>query len=67
MTHNDRVSPAEVQQYLAGIDYPAMKEDLVNKARQNNAPEEVIRTLEDMEVDEFGGPEDVMNAYADSM
>ncbi len=56
-------SPANVQKYLKGVEYPSNKEDLVRQARGNGAPEEVIDTIEGFEDDEFGGPQDVMKAY----
>lgn len=67
MENNDRVSPAEIQKYLAGVNYPATKEDLLAAARQNGAPQEVIREMEDMDADDFGGPQDVMKAYGGHM
>ena len=42
------VSPAEVEEHLSGIDYPASKQDLVQHARNQNAPNEVIQVLEQM-------------------
>ena len=39
-------SPANVQKFLAGVQYPARKEDLVRQARQNQAPEDIIDTID---------------------
>ncbi|WP_292518827.1 DUF2795 domain-containing protein [Methanoculleus sp.] len=41
-----RLSAADLQTYLKGIDYPAGREDLVAHARRNNAPESVVSVLE---------------------
>ncbi|MDQ3270293.1 MAG: DUF2795 domain-containing protein [Pseudomonadota bacterium] len=56
-------SPANVQKFLKGIEYPSNKQDLIRQARDNGAPEEVIDTIESFENEEFGGPPDVMKAY----
>ncbi|MBA2239307.1 MAG: DUF2795 domain-containing protein [Lysobacter sp.] len=56
-------SPANVQKFLKGIEYPSNKQDLIRQARDNGAPEEVIDTIESFENEEFGGPQDVMKAY----
>lgn len=59
---NSGASPAAVQEYLSGINYPAKKEDLVNHAKSQNAPQDVIDTLEDLPDREYGGPTDVSSA-----
>jgi len=40
------LSAAGLQTYLRGIDYPAGRQDLINHARKNQAPEGVITVLE---------------------
>ncbi len=59
-------SPANVQKFLAGVQYPARKDDLLRQARQNQAPEDIIEMIESFPGDEYGGPQDVMKAYGDS-
>ncbi len=56
-------SPANVQKFLAGVQYPARKDDLLRQARQNQAPEDIIEMIESFPGDEYGGPQDVMKAY----
>lgn len=56
-------SPANVQSHLKGVDYPARKEDLIRKARENGAPDEVMDILQKLPGEEYGGPQDVMKAY----
>jgi hypothetical protein len=56
-------SPANVQKFLAGVQYPARKEDLIRQARQNQAPEDIIDMIEGFPGDQYGGPQDVMKAY----
>ncbi len=40
------LSAADLQVYLKGMDYPAGRQDLITHARERNAPEDVIATLE---------------------
>ncbi len=40
------LSAADFQVYLRGMDYPAGRQDLVARARKNNAPESVIDVIE---------------------
>ncbi len=56
------VNPIQVQKFLKGVDYPASKQDLVQKARQEGADENVIKTLQDMPVERFNSPNDVAQA-----
>ncbi len=58
-------SPANVQTYLKGIDYPADKEKLISTARDNQAPPEVMDILKKLPGDRYGGPQDVMKAYGE--
>ena len=39
--------PEEARQYLEGVDYPANKEEIVNTAESNDAPEELLDMLGD--------------------
>ncbi len=57
------VSPAEIQNYLRGADYPAKKNDLIAKAREAGAPQEVIDTLQNIPGDEYQGPQDLMKQF----
>lgn len=59
-------SPANVQKYLKGVDYPARKRDLVDQAKKNSAPDEVIQVIQKFPDHEFGGPQDVMKAYGET-
>ncbi|HEX4205932.1 MAG TPA: DUF2795 domain-containing protein [Ktedonobacteraceae bacterium] len=56
------VSPKEVEKYLAGVDYPARKQDLIKRAEQNNAPQEVLDTIKRMPDETFNKPTDVAKA-----
>jgi hypothetical protein len=63
MTHV--TSPAIVEKYLKGVNYPASKQDLIEKAEENNAPEDVLLTLEALEEEEFNSPVDVSKAFGE--
>jgi hypothetical protein len=52
----------EVQKALKGADYPASRDELVQKARSNGAGDDVVQALHGAEADSFGGPNDVMKA-----
>jgi hypothetical protein len=54
-----------VQKYLRDVGYPATKDDLLAQARRNDAPQEIIDTLERIPENEFGGPQDVMKGYGE--
>lgn len=54
-------SPANVANFLEGIDFPATRDDLVNHAEDNNAPMEVIHVLEDLPDQTYNNMADVMS------
>ncbi len=56
------VSAAEVQQFLHGLDYPARKNDLIKKARDNGASDDVMSVLNDFPDQDFISPMDVSKA-----
>ena len=57
-------SPIELQKYLAGVDYPATRDDLLDCAEENDAPDDVVAILEELPDDlEFASPADVMRHF----
>lgn len=58
-SNRERPNPIEVERHLKGIKFPANREDLIEHARQNDAPEEVLSTLEQMPDREFHNAADV--------
>lgn len=58
-----REQPSNIENHLQGIDYPATKQDLLTVAEANNAPENVIETLQGMPSQQYEGPDDVMKAF----
>ncbi len=53
------VNPIQVQKFLKGIDYPADKRTLVERARQEGASDDVLATLERLPDQRFNSPNDV--------
>ncbi len=53
-------SPAKIQHSLKGAHYPANKRDLVNLAKKNNAPNDVMNILELIPEKEYISPAHVM-------
>lgn len=58
-------SPANVQKYLRDVDYPVTKEDLLAQAKRNEAPQDILDTIERIPEDEFGGSQDIMKGYGE--
>src|SRR5215212_4514093 len=56
------VNPIEVQKALKGVDYPASKDELVQMAESNDAPQEIVEELRSLEESEFDGPDRVQQA-----
>ncbi|MBW4581041.1 MAG: DUF2795 domain-containing protein [Tildeniella nuda ZEHNDER 1965/U140] len=57
-----KVNPIQLQKYLKGVDYPANKQDLLDRARQESADENILSTLEQLSDEEFETPADVSKA-----
>lgn len=56
------VDPIEVQRHLAGVDYPAAKDELIRTAEADGAPDDVIAALQRLGSEQFDGPDEVMRA-----
>ncbi len=64
MARSESGSAANITRYLKGIDFPAEKEELVQQARDNDADEEVINALEDLDDREYESMADVMRSIS---
>jgi hypothetical protein len=53
----------EIEKALKGMNYPASKQDLVQKAKQNKANKNVIQAIENLPSDNFNSPVDVQKAW----
>lgn len=54
-----QVNPIQVQKFLKGVDYPTSKDELIKKAQEEGADQNVISTLQSMPDDNFNSPNDV--------
>jgi hypothetical protein len=59
---NPQNEPIQIARYLRGADFPASKEDLVECARQNDAPEKVIEAIRTLDAESFNSIADVTRA-----
>ncbi|HEX8034447.1 MAG TPA: DUF2795 domain-containing protein [Ktedonobacterales bacterium] len=57
-----RISPIQLQKHLKGTNYPASKNDLVQRAQDNKASPEIVDKIRQLPADRFGSPKDVMKA-----
>ena len=56
------VSPAQVEKSIKGTHFPAQKQDLIQRARENNANQDVLDVLENMPDKKFNSPVDISKA-----
>lgn len=61
MANNDFI---DVQKHLAGVDYPASRGDLVDAARSNGAPGELVEHIESLPDEQYDAPTDVTKALS---
>lgn len=59
------ISPAEIQKFLAGVDYPADRDDLVEAAEGNSAPPEVLAAIRGLPDEDYNSPTEVMVAFGE--
>ena len=55
----DKPNPIDLQKHLAGVDYPANRATLVQAARDNGAPDDIVSALENAGRDTFETPAQV--------
>ncbi|MGC1214462.1 MAG: DUF2795 domain-containing protein [Micromonospora sp.] len=56
------VTGVQLQEYLAGLDYPVSKEDLVRWGQENGASTEMLQMLKALPVDQFDSPAELSEA-----
>lgn len=59
----EHVSPVALTKHLRGVDFPASKQDLIERARSANADEEVIQQIERLPDQEYQSMADVMKGF----
>lgn len=55
-SHRSSTNPVAVQAYLKGINYPASKEDILDRAAQNKAPNEIMSALKKISEKRYSSP-----------
>jgi hypothetical protein len=60
----EKPTPIELQKYLSGVDYPVSKDTLLETARSQGAPDDVLSALEAADQDEFDGVTAVSSAVS---
>ncbi|MDV2481352.1 DUF2795 domain-containing protein [Methanoculleus sp. Wushi-C6] len=58
-----RLSAADLQVYLKGMDYPAGRQEIIARARENDAPESVIAALEEFSNRTYHSATDVSKEF----
>jgi hypothetical protein len=58
-----RISPISLQKHLKGTNYPASKDDLVQRARNNSAPDDILDMIRHLPSQSYDSPADVMRAF----
>lgn len=61
---NENPNFIEVQKFLGGIDYPASRDDLVRKAEDSGAGDEVLDALRNLPDRRYEDPTEVSEAVA---
>ncbi len=61
--------PANVMDHLKGIEFPASKNDLVERARETEGPdtEDVVNALEKLPDRRYNSPADVMHEIGENV
>jgi hypothetical protein len=55
-----------LQEYVAGLDYPVSKEDLVRQALESGAETEILHLLQSLPADYFASPAELSTALAET-
>jgi len=57
---------ADIERYLRDVNFPANKRDIVEQARRQNAPDEVVRALDKLPDQRFNSSMDVTRGMGSS-
>jgi hypothetical protein len=57
--HPEKASPAAIERYLKGINFPANKGNLIKHAKDSEAPKDVLHVLNQFEEKEYHSVIDV--------
>lgn len=61
--HAPNVSASELASYLKGISFPCGKQDIVDTARNNNAPDNVIEWLDRLPDKDYNNVTDIEREF----
>ncbi len=61
--HSEKVSAAQLQMYLKGINYPANKSKILDTARKNSAPQNVMSFLNRLPDREYRRPTEIEQEF----
>lgn len=59
-------NPTLIQDYLSDVDYPVTKSVLLDTARRNGAPSDIMRKLEQLPDQGYDSPIDVSEQFRES-
>ncbi len=60
------INPIDLQKALKDADYPAGREALVSRAKENGAGDDVVQALSGLPQEDFASPTEVQQAVFDS-
>lgn len=58
------VTGVQLQEYLAGLDYPVSREDLIRWAQENGASTELLQMLRALPAEQFNDPAELHESLA---
>lgn len=61
--HSQKVSASQIQLYLKGMDYPSGKKGIVDKAKSNGAPDNVLSFLNRLPEKQYTRPNEVETEF----
>jgi hypothetical protein len=60
----NQASPIELQKHLSGVNYPASKDELIDRAQQQGADSSVLDALQQIPDREYDGPNAVSAEFS---
>ncbi len=66
-TGGGRMNPVMVQKYLEGLDYPAGKDEIIEVAQEQEAPQDVLSVLQEIPDKEYESPAELTQELSGSM
>lgn len=62
----EQPNPIQVQRHLAGVQYPAKREDLIRTAKESGADKTVLSALHSLPDQTYDAPTDVSRGLTDN-